>query len=34
MNGRRIGDNATFALSVDEQLWVNDQRRRGGQSNA
>ncbi len=23
MDGRRIGDNATFALTVDEQLRVN-----------
>ena len=23
MNGRRLGDNATFALTVDEQLRMN-----------
>ena len=23
MDGRRVGDNATFALTVDEQLRVN-----------
>ncbi len=23
MDGRRLGDNATFALTVDEQLRVN-----------